>query len=62
MNAMQYDCHAKMYCLTPECYRVTVTLWEIWYARRKVVYENIYQILLSTHQFVSNFVANLELV
>jgi len=45
-----------------ELVRVTVTLWTIWYARRKAVHENIYQSPLSTHQFVSNFVANLELV
>jgi hypothetical protein len=42
--------------------RVTVTLWAIWYARTKVVHEAIYQSPLSTHQFVSNFVANIELV
>jgi hypothetical protein len=42
--------------------RVAVTLWAIWYVRRKAVHENIYQSPLSTHQFVANFVASLQLV
>jgi hypothetical protein len=27
MNAVQYDCHAKMYCLTPECYSTRGCPW-----------------------------------
>jgi len=45
-----------------ELVRVIVTLWAIWYIRRKVVHKNIYQSMLSMHQFVSNFMASIELV
>jgi hypothetical protein len=38
-----------------------VTLWAIWYAKRKAIHENIYQSPLSTHNFVTNFVADLQL-
>ena len=42
--------------------RVTGTLWAIWYARRKAIHEDIYQSPLSTHNFITSFVANLQLV
>ena len=32
-----------------------VTMWAIWYARRKAVHENIFQSPLSTHSFVDRF-------
>ena len=42
--------------------QVTMTLWAIWYARRKAIHEDIYQSPLSTHNFVTSFVADLQLV
>jgi hypothetical protein len=36
MNAMQYDCHAKMHCLTPECYRGLPNSSKYWYEERLV--------------------------
>jgi len=41
---------------------VAVTLWAIWYARRKAIHEDIYQSPLSTHNFVTSFTADLQLV
>jgi hypothetical protein len=32
--------------------RLTVTLWAIWHARRKAIYENLFQSPLSTHLFI----------
>lgn len=34
---------------------VLVTLWAIWWVRRKVIHENEYQSPLSTHLFISGF-------
>lgn len=42
--------------------RVVVTLWAIWYARRKVIHENTYQSPLSTQHFVKRFVEDLPAV
>ena len=42
--------------------RVVVTLWAIWYARRKAIHEQNFQSPLSTHCFVSRFIAELGLV
>ena len=38
-----------------------VTLWALWHAKRKAVYENIFQSPLSTHSFVVRFIADLDL-
>ena len=40
--------------------RVLVTMWAIWYARRKAIHENIFQSPLSTHSFVNKYVAKLK--
>jgi hypothetical protein len=37
-----------------------VTLWAIWYARRKAIHENTFQSPLSTYYFVTKFVADLQ--
>lgn len=37
-----------------------VTLWAIWTARRKLIHEGINQSPLSTHLFVTSFIAELE--
>ena len=42
--------------------RVVVTVWAIWYARRKAIHEAIFQSPLSTHNFISHYIANLELM
>jgi len=39
--------------------RVAVTLWAIWYARRKAIHENVYQSPLSTHNFVDKLVSEI---
>ena len=39
--------------------RVLVTMWAIWYVRRKVIYENIFQSPLSTHSFINKYMAEL---
>ena len=41
--------------------RVAITLWAIWYARRKVIHENVYQSPLSTYNFVDKLVLELGL-
>lgn len=43
-----------------EMTRVGVVLWAIWYARRKVIHENIFQSPLSTHCFVERFIEDLK--
>lgn len=37
-----------------------VTLWAIWYAKRKAIHEEIYQSPLSTYSFIQSFVNDLE--
>ena len=37
--------------------RLVVTLWAIWYARRKVIHEELFQSPLSTHSFVEKFLS-----
>jgi ribonuclease HI len=39
--------------------RVAVTLWAIWYARRKMIHEEVFQSPLSTHLFVENYLRDL---
>ena len=39
--------------------RMTVTLWEIWYARRKLIHEGINQSPYEFHMLVSNFSSEL---
>ena len=41
--------------------RCFVTLWAIWFARRKVIHENIFQSPLSTHCFIESFLRDLEM-
>lgn len=45
-----------------ELTRCFVTLWAIWYARRKVIHEDIYQSPLSTHSFIENILHDLEIL
>lgn len=40
--------------------RMTVTLWAIWTARRKLIHEDIHRSPLSTHLFVTRFIAELD--
>jgi hypothetical protein len=39
--------------------RLCVTAWAIWHARRKAIYEGIYQSPLSTHSFIESFLNEL---
>ena len=41
--------------------RLVVTLWAIWYARRKVIHEELFQSPLSTHSFVEKFLSELNM-
>jgi ribonuclease HI len=41
---------------------VIVTLWALWYARRKIIHEGEYQSPLSTHLFVGRFLNDLEVL
>jgi hypothetical protein len=41
--------------------RVLVTLWEIWYAPRKAIHDNIFQSPLSTFLFVNSFISDLTM-
>lgn len=42
--------------------RLAVTLWALWWARRKAIHEQIYQSPSATHQFISRFIADLDLL
>ena len=42
--------------------RLSVTLWAIWWARRKVVHEEIYQTPSATYQFINRSIASLKIV
>jgi hypothetical protein len=42
-----------------DIYRVVVTIWAIWHARRKAIHENLFQGPLSTHAFINKFVSKL---
>ncbi|KQJ93913.2 hypothetical protein BRADI_3g07435v3, partial [Brachypodium distachyon] len=44
-----------------ELTRCFVTLWAIWYARRKVLHEDRYQSPLSTHAFIDSFLHDLKI-
>ncbi|TVU32538.1 hypothetical protein EJB05_24269, partial [Eragrostis curvula] len=41
--------------------RAVVTLWAIWFARRKAIHEQSFQSPLSTHVFIDRFIANLNM-
>jgi hypothetical protein len=47
---------------THESTRVIVTLWALWYARRKIIHEGEYQSPLSTHIFVGRFLNDFEVL
>jgi hypothetical protein len=40
--------------------RMLVTLWAIWHAKRKVIFEDIYQCPMVTVAFVNRFLLDLE--
>jgi hypothetical protein len=42
--------------------RVAVTLWAIWYARRKIIHEEEFQSPLSTHLFIERYLQDLSIV
>ena len=42
--------------------KLVVTLWSMWYARRKAIYELIFQSPQQTVSFVNNFIAELGLL
>jgi hypothetical protein len=52
---------AAIEALSHEEFTLTaVSLWAIWYARRNVVYEEVFQSPLSTLSFINRFCADLE--
>jgi hypothetical protein len=50
MDVLNYD----------ELTRMTVTLWAIWYGRRKLIHERINQSPYATDNFAINFIAELD--
>jgi hypothetical protein len=42
--------------------RMVVTLWAIWYPRRKAIHDSSFQSPLSTHYLVNNFIPDLEIM
>jgi hypothetical protein len=42
--------------------RVIVTLWAILYAKRKIIYDDEYQIPLSTHLFIESYLRDMSIV
>ena len=60
-NAKQWIFHMMSTLNNDDLIRCFVTLWAIWYARWKVIHENIFQSPLSTHTFVENFLRDLEM-
>jgi ribonuclease HI len=47
---------------TSDLIRVAVTLWAIWYVRRKAIHEDSFQSSLSTHCFIERYIADLDLI
>ena len=45
-----------------EFVRLIVSLWAIWYARRKAIHDDIFQSPLSRHSFIERFILDLEIV
>jgi hypothetical protein len=43
-----------------EVTRVVVTLWAIWYERRKAIHEESFQSPLSTNNFIKKIIFNLD--
>jgi hypothetical protein len=43
-----------------EFIKVLVTMWAIWFARRKVIFDEEYQSPLSTYCFINNFLEDME--
>jgi hypothetical protein len=41
--------------------RVAVTLWAIWYARKRIIHEGEFQSPLSTHMFIENYLRDLSI-
>jgi hypothetical protein len=41
--------------------KVAVTLWAIWFARRKILHEGEYQSPLSTHLFIERYLKDLAI-
>lgn len=42
--------------------RLVVTLWVIWWARRKAIHDEIFQSPSATHQFITRFISELEML
>ena len=43
-----------------EITEILLTMWAVWYARRKAIHESIFQSHLSTRCFIERFIADLE--
>jgi hypothetical protein len=60
-DAKQWLFSMISYLKHEELTRCLVTLWEVWFARRKAIHEDIYQSPLTTHAFVESFLRDLAL-
>ncbi|KAI5009829.1 hypothetical protein ZWY2020_011966 [Hordeum vulgare] len=67
--SLNQDCNARKWIFAMQdhlskreflCF--LVTLWAIWRARRKAIYEHIFHSPLSTHHFINSYLADLEAV
>ena len=41
--------------------RLSVTLWDIWWSRRKAIHEEIFQSPSATHHFICKFIEELDI-
>lgn len=42
--------------------KLVVTLWAIWWSRRKAIHDRIFQSPATTHEFINRFLADLEVI
>lgn len=50
-----------MESLSHDLTRVVVTLWAIWYTRRKAIHQQSFQSPLSSHFFIDRFISDLTM-
>jgi hypothetical protein len=58
-NAYDWLMSAIETLLSEDFIRVAITLWSIWYVRRKAIHEDSFQSPMTTHLFVDRYIADL---
>ena len=61
-NAHAWWVEAAEKLMKADLIRVAVTLWAIWFVRRKAIHEHSFQSPLSTHYFIDRYIADLNLI